>query len=133
MVLSLRLGQGINAMLLSKVFESFVGESPVTVMFRGMLENAWATEEVDLMFLRTAHKQYLRKILFSDLVDLMSLVVTCTKRARLGCLSKTQRDRTAGLGGVGAPSGEPFAGDGRGNRWRSACAFSRLSHADSGR
>jgi hypothetical protein len=92
MVLSLRLGQGINAMLLSKVFESFVGESPVTVMFRGMLENAWATEEVDLMFLRTAHKQYLRKILFSDLVDLMSLVVTCTKRS-VGAAYQTLKKR----------------------------------------
>jgi len=66
-------------MLLSEVFENFVRESPVTVMFRGMLENAWAAEELDRVFLQTAHKQYLRKILFSDLVDLMSLVVTCAK------------------------------------------------------
>jgi len=68
-------------MLLSKVFESFVRESPVNVMFRGMLENAWAAEEVDRLFLLTAHKQYLQKILFSDLVDLMSLVVTCAERS----------------------------------------------------
>ena len=66
-------------MLLSGVFERFVCESPVTVMFRGMLENAWAADELDNVFLQTAHKQYLRKILFSDLVDLMSLVVTCAK------------------------------------------------------
>lgn len=62
-------------MLLKQVFEKFVRKTPVTVMFRGVLENALSAEEVDRVFLDHAEVGYYRKLLFSQMVDLTGLVV----------------------------------------------------------
>jgi Transposase DDE domain len=62
-------------MLLEDVFNRFVTKSPVTVMARALLENALSPSSLDELFGRHAEVQYERKLLFSSVVDLMSLVV----------------------------------------------------------
>jgi Transposase DDE domain len=62
-------------MLLNPLFERFAHGSPLSVMARGAIEHALATDELDALFERTAQVQYTRELLFSSIVDLMSLVV----------------------------------------------------------
>src|SRR3954468_24958252 len=62
-------------MLLNPVFERFVQGSPLSVMVRGTLEHALPTQALDALFEQTAQRQYTHQLLFSSLVDLMSLVV----------------------------------------------------------
>jgi hypothetical protein len=79
-------------MNLPAVFENFMRESPVSVMFQGLLENALAARDMDGICFRTARRQYFRRILFSSLVDLMCLVVMKTKPS-LRAAYQTRRDR----------------------------------------
>jgi hypothetical protein len=65
-------------MLLEPIFERFVERSPFAVMSRAILERALGTQQLDELFERQADKQYTRSLLFSSVVDLMSVVVTCT-------------------------------------------------------
>ena len=62
-------------MILGEVFERFVTESPLTVMLRVLLEQTLPPEEVDQLFEQEAQRQYQRNLLFSTVVNLMSLVV----------------------------------------------------------
>jgi hypothetical protein len=62
-------------MLLGQVFERFVKETPVSVMVRGLLEKALCPKALDELFERSAKTQYTRELLFSTVVNLMSLVV----------------------------------------------------------
>ncbi|MBS3029752.1 MAG: IS4 family transposase [Dolichospermum sp. DET69] len=62
-------------MSLGQVFERFIKESPVSVMIRGLLEKALSPQILDELFERTAKTQYTRELLFSTVVNLMSLVV----------------------------------------------------------
>ncbi len=62
-------------MILSEVFERFVEDSPVSVMARAVLENALAPAAVDALFEDVAERQYTRDLLFSDVVNLMAMVV----------------------------------------------------------
>lgn len=62
-------------MVLSEVMERFVRESPVSVMSRVLLENFFAPAKLDRLFEAAAKEQYTRELLFSTVVDLMSLVV----------------------------------------------------------
>jgi hypothetical protein len=62
-------------MIFSDVFERFIEDSPITVMVQAILENALPPAIVDQLFEDFAERQYTRTLLFSDVVDLMSLVV----------------------------------------------------------
>ena len=62
-------------MILGGVFERFVEHSPISVMFRGAMERALDMRELDQLFTDTAERQYTRTLLFSSVVDVMSLVV----------------------------------------------------------
>ena len=62
-------------MILSDVFQRFVEDSPVSVMAQALLENALPPSAVDSLFAQHAQLQYTRQLLFSDVVNLMSLVV----------------------------------------------------------
>jgi Transposase DDE domain len=62
-------------MVFSAVFEQFVRSSPACVMHRAVMENVFAPAELDALFRRTAINQYERELLFSTVVDLVSLVV----------------------------------------------------------
>jgi IS4 transposase len=62
-------------MLLGQVFDRFVQGSPLSVMTRGLLENVLQPEPLDDLFEHSAEVQYTRELLFSTVVDTMSLVV----------------------------------------------------------
>jgi hypothetical protein len=62
-------------MIMSKIFERFVTETPVSVMARAAMEHALAPEALDELFMEHADTQYTRELLFSSVVDLMSVVV----------------------------------------------------------
>jgi hypothetical protein len=62
-------------MILGDVFQRFAEISPVTVMTQVVLENALSPGIVDELFETHADLQYTRKLLFSDVVGLMGLVV----------------------------------------------------------
>lgn len=62
-------------MLLEQVFERFVKESSISVIVRGLLEKALCPQILDELFERSAKTQYTRELLFSTVVNLMSLVV----------------------------------------------------------
>ncbi len=76
-------------MLLGEIFERFVEQSPTTVMVRGVLEKVLAPEKLDELFERTAKVQYTRELLFSAVVNLMSLVV-CGIRPSVNAAYKAQ-------------------------------------------
>jgi hypothetical protein len=62
-------------MILGDLFERFLQESPICVMERALLENVFAPQKLDAVFHSAAVRQYERELLFSQLVDLTSLVV----------------------------------------------------------
>src|ERR1700682_587091 len=62
-------------MVLGEVFERFMAEGPICVMVRALLEKALNRPTVDALFEQHAQTQYTRTLLFSTVVDLMSLVV----------------------------------------------------------
>lgn len=63
-------------MILSAVFDRFVKKSPVSVMARAAMEHALSSEALDELFAQHADRQYTRLLLFSSVVDLMSVVVS---------------------------------------------------------
>jgi len=62
-------------MLFGELFEQFVDLSPVCVMHRALMENVFAPAELDALFRQTAVMQYQRELLFSTMVDVVSMVV----------------------------------------------------------
>ena len=68
-------------MVFGKVLERFVKETPVTVMFRAVMEKAFSTEAIDALFRDTARQQRDGELLFSTVVDLLSLVVCGVRKS----------------------------------------------------
>jgi hypothetical protein len=62
-------------MLLDKLFQPFIQETPIAVMARVVLEGILDPQHLDQVFTRTAQQQYTNELLFSTLVDLMARVV----------------------------------------------------------
>lgn len=79
-------------MLLGEVFERFVAESPISVMVQALLEKALNPKTVDALFEQHAQTQYTRTLLFSSVVDVMSLVV-CGIKPSVNAAYKHLRDR----------------------------------------
>jgi hypothetical protein len=79
-------------MLLAPIFDRFVQRSPVSVMVRGTLEHALPADALNALFERTAQRQYTQELLFSSLVDLMSLVV-CGMQPHIQAAFKDQAER----------------------------------------
>jgi hypothetical protein len=61
--------------MLSSIFEAFVEASPISVMMRGLMETVFRPERMDEIFEAHAKLQYTRELLFSSVVNLLSLVV----------------------------------------------------------
>src|SRR2546421_9927664 len=72
---SYRFSPEAAAMILNDVFERFSQDSPLSVMAQGIMENALSPQIVDQLFEDAAERQYTNKLLFSTIVDLMSVVV----------------------------------------------------------
>jgi hypothetical protein len=64
--------------MLGAIFERFVKQSPISVMVRGLMERVFAPETINRIFEENASSQYTRELLFSSLVELMSLVLKDT-------------------------------------------------------
>jgi hypothetical protein len=62
-------------MVFDEVFRPFIERSPVSVMFRGTLENVFAAQRLDDLFERTAKRQCSSDLAFSTCADLLGLVV----------------------------------------------------------
>ncbi len=62
-------------MRLGEVFERFIQQAPISVMFRTLLEHALDPTEIDRLFEGNATRQYTREVLFSSIVELMGAVV----------------------------------------------------------
>jgi hypothetical protein len=61
--------------MLETIFDAFVQHSPISVMMRGLMERILQPEKLDEIFARHGKLQYQRELMFSELVNLMSLVV----------------------------------------------------------
>jgi IS4 transposase len=68
-------------MVFGEVLERFVRETPVTVMIRAAMENAFSTEAIDGLFVETATQQREGELLFSTVVDLLSLTVCGVRKS----------------------------------------------------
>lgn len=78
-------------MVFGVVFERFVDACPACVMYRAVLENAFAPEKLNALFRESAEVQYERELLFSTQVELLSLVVCrVTKSVRAAYLRKRE-------------------------------------------
>ncbi len=62
--------------MINAIFSQFIEATPVTVMVRGIMERIFEPSALDELFKTHAVKQYTRELLFSNLVSLMSLVVS---------------------------------------------------------
>jgi hypothetical protein len=62
-------------MVLGDMFERFILDAPMPVLFRLLMERALDPKELDRMFESTATSQYTRELLFSSIVDLIAAVV----------------------------------------------------------
>ncbi len=62
--------------MINAIFTQFVEATPITVMVRGIMERVFEPTKLDELFETHAVKQYTRELLFSNIVSLMSLVVS---------------------------------------------------------
>jgi IS4 transposase len=79
-------------MVMDELFERFLRESPMCVMKRALLENAFAPDKLDAVFRSAAVRQYERELLFSQLVDVTSLVV-CRVQPSVHAAYKHKREQ----------------------------------------
>jgi hypothetical protein len=68
-------------MLFNKIMDRFVEQSAVSVMFRGTLENVVTPELLDEIFDQTAKRQHTVELLFSSVVNLLTLVATGSRKS----------------------------------------------------
>jgi hypothetical protein len=62
-------------MVFGEVLQRFLKDSPVCVMVRATLERPFSANKLNALFQKTAQRQYTRELLFSSVVNVMSLVV----------------------------------------------------------
>ena len=58
------------------IFDAFIAESPISVMFRGTIENVFAAERLDDIFAQNAVRQINGELAFSTCAGLLGLVTT---------------------------------------------------------
>jgi IS4 transposase len=79
------------AMILRDVFERFSQDSPLSVLARGVMENALNPQILDDLFEEVARKQFTNPLLFTTVVDLMSVVV-CRIRPSIHAASQARAE-----------------------------------------
>jgi hypothetical protein len=81
-------------MVLNEVFEQYVKDSPISVMQRALMENFFSPAKLNAVFHEAAVTQYERELLFSDVVDAMSLVVgRITPSVRAAYFAKKEKNQ----------------------------------------
>ena len=68
-------------MVLDGVFERFSDKRPIPVMARVILERVLKPKKLDEWFEQTTQRQYTRELLFSSVVNIMSLVAFKASRS----------------------------------------------------
>ncbi len=63
-------------MVFDEIFDAYIEESAVSVMFRGTLENVFSSDGLDAIFREHAVKQTCGELAFSTCAELLSLVTT---------------------------------------------------------
>jgi hypothetical protein len=81
-------------MVWDAVFQPFIEQSPVSVMFRGTLENILSPERMDRLFAKHARQQYDHRLPFSCCVEMLGMVVVQT-RPSVNAAYQAQRERVA--------------------------------------
>jgi hypothetical protein len=89
------------------MIDRFAKEAPVATMVRGLMANILSATELNAIFHDRAEQQWENELLFSTVVELLSLVVTKAKpslhaayqthREQLGVSAKALYDKTAGV------------------------------------
>ncbi len=74
--------------MFERLIERFAQRAPVAAMARGLLAHALAAEELDALFREHAERQYEGELLFSSVVELLSLVAP---RRRSRCTPPIRR------------------------------------------
>lgn len=67
--------------MLGEVFQSFLNESPVSVLYRAAIERVLSPTRLDALFARTAERQRVGELMFSACVELMTLVVARVRKS----------------------------------------------------
>jgi IS4 transposase len=75
-------------MVLNEVFNQFVEDTPVSVIFRAAMENLFSAERLDGIFRTAAQEQYEGGLLFSTCADLLGLAVARIHRSVNGAYQK---------------------------------------------
>jgi IS4 transposase len=83
--------------MVARIFERFVQESPVAVMVRATLENAFSAPALDCLFIRTAEQQYTRTLLFSTVVELMTTVVLRQEKSIHAAFQQRRQQLAVGI------------------------------------
>ena len=68
-------------MSLESLIDRFAQQAPVATMVRGLMANILSAQELDAIFRDAATRQYEGDLLFSSVVELLSLVVTKTQKS----------------------------------------------------
>lgn len=89
------------------LIDRFAKEAPVATMVRGLMANILSTAQLNAIFHDRAQRQWENELLFSTVVDLLSLVVTKAKRSlhaayqthreQLGVTVKALYDKISGV------------------------------------
>jgi IS4 transposase len=74
------------------MYEQFVCQTPVTVMFRATMENVFSCDVLDDIFAQTAKRQRVGELLFSTVVDLLGVTV-CGMRNSVHAAYRAVQDR----------------------------------------
>ena len=84
-------------MILNKVFERFAHYSPVTVMMRGILEYTLPPARLDALFREHAKEQYEDELLFSTVVNTLSLAVNGVRKSVNAAYQASKEDFTVSV------------------------------------
>jgi Transposase DDE domain len=83
--------------MVAMIFERFVQESPVAVMVRAALENAFSAPALDRLLICTAAQQYTRTLLFSTVVELMTTVVLRQEKSLHAAFQQRRQQLAVGI------------------------------------
>lgn len=78
--------------MFSAIIQHFSKQTPVGMMVQGLLERALPTDEIEEIFAANATVQYERKLLFTNIVELMSVVV-CRIRPSISSAIKNWHEK----------------------------------------
>jgi hypothetical protein len=87
-------------MIFGQVLDRFVTQSPITVMFRATMENAFSADAIDEVFQRTAQQQRPGELLFSTVVDLWTKRLRRGREERFGPVVRGRRGQPLNGSGV---------------------------------